>query len=155
MTYRQARSRMCVYKAFPILHLLGSNTIPLLQHLRPEDIYPSFMPRPLPKNPSKSTIRRRRILASSCGDKIMRRCSNYVRRNSDCLVGPNSNSYTACTGSGLNCELAFSKAKLRCIQKKRREKLSSIVDAAAKIAHLKTEIDRLEQQEEELVRREL
>ena len=85
----------------------------------------------------------------------MRRCSNCVRRNSDCLVGPNSDSCTACTGSGLNYELAFSEAKLRRIQKKRREKLSSMADAAAKIARLKTEIDRLEQQEEELVRREL
>ena len=145
MTCRQARSRMCVYKAFPISRLLGSNTIPLLQHLRPKDIHPSFMPCPLPKNLSKSTIRRRRILASSCGDKIMRRCSNCVHRNSDCLVGPNSDSYTAYTRLGLNCELAFSKAKLRRIQKKRRKKLSSMADAATKIARLKTEIDRLEQ----------
>ena len=85
----------------------------------------------------------------------MRRYSNYVRYNSDCLVGPNSDSCTACTGLGLNCELAFFKAKLRRIQKKRREKLSSMIDVAAKIACLKTEIDRLEQQEEELIRCEL
>ena len=70
-------------------------------------------------------------------------------------MGPSSDSCTACVGSGLHCELAFSEAKLRRIQKKRREKLSSLAEAAAKIARLKNEIDKLEREEEELVRREL
>ena len=113
------------------------------------------MPRPLPKNPSKSTIRRRRILESCCRDTIIRRCNNCVRRDTNYLVGPRSDSCTACTGSRLNCELAFSEAKLRRIQKKRREKLLLLAEATAKIARLKTDINKLEQQEEELIRHEL
>ena len=142
--------------------LLGSNTISLLQNLRPEDDHPSFMPRHAANPPSKSTLRQRRVLESACSDKIMHRCSNCVRRSKACKIGSHSDSCTECAGMGLSCELAFSEAKLRCIRKKRREKLeaarlaaSQIQELVARQSRLYTEADNLEKQEEELVRREL
>ena len=85
----------------------------------------------------------------------MRRCQNCCRRDKECKIGPNSDSCTECAGGGLSCELAFSEAKLRRIQKKRREKMSAWKEAMARASRLYTEVENLEEQEEALVRREL
>lgn len=77
-------------------------------------------------------------------------------------MGPSSDSCIECVGNGLPCELAFSEAKVRRIRKKIREKSEAARAAAsqaqellARQARLYTEVDRLEKQEEELIRREL
>ena len=120
------------------------------------------MPRHVSNLLSRSTLRRRRVLESTCSDKIMRRCSNYVRRYKDCKIGPSSDSCVECDGNSLPYELAFSEAKLRRIHRKRREKLeatriaaSQIQELVARQSRLYTEADNLEKLEEEPVRREL
>ena len=48
-----------------------------------------------------------------------------MRRHKECKVSSSSDSYIECVGVGLSYKLAFLKAKLCCIRKKRREKLEA------------------------------
>ena len=74
----------------------------------------------------KSTLRRRRVLESACSDKIIYRCNNCVRRDRECKIGINLDSYIKCFRVSLSYKLAFSEAKLCRIRKKRREKLEAV-----------------------------
>ena len=92
----------------------------------------------------------------------MRRCENCVRREKECMLGNDSDSCTECIATGYSCELAFSEAKLRRVQKKRQEKMAALratreqfQQLLAKQSRLDREIEKLEEQEEALVRREL
>ena len=116
--------------------LLGPNITPPLLYLYPEDDYLSFMLRLASNLPLRSTLRRRRVLESACSDRIMRRCSNYVRCYKDCKVGSLSDSCTEYARNSLSYELAFLEAKLRRIRRKRRKKLEAVYTAASQIQEL-------------------
>ena len=55
----------------------------------------------------------------------MRRYSKYIRRYKDYKIGPLLDSYNKYDRNSLPCKLTFSEAKLRRIQRKRREKLEA------------------------------
>ena len=74
------------------------------------------MPRYVLSNPSKLTIRRRRIVVtSSVASKIIRRYINCVCRDKEYKVGSNSDSYTEYISIGYSYKLAFLEVKLRYI----------------------------------------
>ena len=99
----------------------------------------------------------------------MRRCQNCLNRDKECKIGNDSDSCTECIAAGRSCELAFSEAKLRRIQKKRQEKMVALratrnqfqellakqQQLLARQSRLDREVEQLEEQEEVLVRREL
>ena len=55
----------------------------------------------------------------------MRYYSNYIYYYKDYKIGLNSDSYIKCDRGGLLYKLTFLEAKLRRIQRKRREKLEA------------------------------
>ena len=79
----------------------------------------------------RSTLCRRRVLESTCSNKIIRCYSNCVCRYKDYKISLLSDSYIKCTRNSLLYELTFSEVKLRRIRRKRHEKLEAARIAAS------------------------
>ena len=60
----------------------------------------------------RSTLRYKRVLESTCSDKIIRRYNNYIRRYKDYKISPLLDSYIKYARNNLLCELTFLEAKL-------------------------------------------
>lgn len=122
-----------------------------------------LIPRKASPQLSKSTIPRRKIkLSPGCAENAMRPCNSCVQKSRSCRVGEVSDSCTECVTRGLSCELAFSEAKLKRVQRKRKEAMAKLkvaiakqLEESARASRISKEIEFLEREEETLVKREL
>jgi len=105
------------------------------------------------KTNTRTSSHRKEDLLNSIGSVViaMRPCKRCSSAGKTCTLGEASEKCVACVESGKSCDLAIPPSKLRRIHKERLRVRDAVREAEAKLYRLRSQLRRLEDEEEEVI----